>query len=161
MSEIIKVGMADLKVAKAPDGLTTLGLGSCIGIAIRDPQTKIGGLAHIMLPDSTAIRNSSCIPKFADTGIEELVKQMVAAGANKSRMEAKIAGGAQMFAFQNNSELLSVGARNAESSKAVLKKLGIKLVAEDTGKNYGRTVIFYPETGEYVIKAVGKAQTSI
>ena len=71
MSEIIKVGMADLKTCISPIGITTLGLGSCVGIAIRDPQTKIGGLAHIMLPDSTAIRNSQLnIAKFADTGIE-------------------------------------------------------------------------------------------
>ena len=56
MSEIIKVGMADLKTCVSPDGVTTLGLGSCVGIAIRDPVTKIGGLAHIMLPDSTTIR---------------------------------------------------------------------------------------------------------
>ena len=68
MSEIIKVGMADLKTCVSPDGVTTLGLGSCVGIAIRDPVTKIGGLAHIMLPDSTTIRNSSQnIAKFADT----------------------------------------------------------------------------------------------
>ena len=77
MSEIIKVGMADLKTCVSPDGVTTLGLGSCVGIAIRDPVTKIGGLAHIMLPDSTTIRNSNQnIAKFADTGIDELVRQM-------------------------------------------------------------------------------------
>ena len=60
MAEIIRVGMADLKVCKSPDGLTTLGLGSCVGVAIRDPKTKIGGLVHVMLPDSTAIKNNSC-----------------------------------------------------------------------------------------------------
>ena len=67
MSEMIKVGMADLKLCKSPDAITTLGLGSCVGIAIRDPITKIGGLAHIMLPDSTKISNNQCIAKFADT----------------------------------------------------------------------------------------------
>ena len=61
MGQMIKVGMADLKVCKAPDALTTIGLGSCIGIALYDPSTKISGLAHIMLPDSTAIRNNSNI----------------------------------------------------------------------------------------------------
>ena len=99
MSEIIKVGMADLNVCISPDGITTLGLGSCVGIALRDPVTGIGGLAHIMLPDSTQIKDNSNIPKFADTGIEELVKRIVAAGGNRSRLVAKIAGGAQMFAF--------------------------------------------------------------
>ena len=120
MSEIVKVGMADLKVVKSPDGVTTLGLGSCVGIAIRDPITKIGGLAHIMLPDSTAIRNNANIPKFADTGIEELVKQVVALGANRSRLVAKIAGGAQMFSFSSKSDMIRVGDRNVAASKKSL-----------------------------------------
>ncbi|MCR4691079.1 MAG: chemotaxis protein CheD [Lachnospiraceae bacterium] len=156
MSEIIKVGMADLKVCKAPDGLTTLGLGSCIGIAIRDPAKGIGGLAHIMLPDSTAIKDNSNIPKFADTGIEELVKQMVAAGAMRSRLEAKIAGGAQMFAFSSKAGGAQVGARNAEAVKKKLKEMRIPILAEDTGKNFGRTVVYYPANGNFLIRAVGR-----
>ncbi len=118
MSEIIKVGMADLKICKSPDGVTTLGLGSCVGVAIRDPITKIGGLAHVMLPDSSVIRNNSNIYKFADTGITELVRLMEEAGAKRSRMVAKIAGGAQMFAFQNNNDMVRVGERNVAASKA-------------------------------------------
>ncbi|MCI9429214.1 MAG: chemotaxis protein CheD [Lachnospiraceae bacterium] len=161
MSEIIKVGMADLKVCKSPDGVTTLGLGSCVGIAIRDPSTKIGGLAHIMLPDSTSIRNNSNIPKFADTGIDELVKQLIKAGASRSRLVAKIAGGAQMFAFQNKSDLVRVGERNVEAVRRKLQQLRIPILASDTGKNYGRTVIFYPETGDFVIKSVGKKDSVI
>lgn len=161
MSQMIKVGMADLKICKAPDAVTTLGLGSCVGVAIRDPATKIGGLAHVMLPDSTAIQNNTNIPKFADTGTKELVRQLVAAGANKTRLVAKIAGGAQMFAFQQKNDLMAVGERNATSVKKTLKELGIKLLAEDTGENYGRTVEFYPETGDFVIKAVGKPPKTI
>lgn len=162
MSTIIKVGMADLKTCKSPDGLTTLGLGSCIGIAIRDPMTKIGGLAHIMLPDSTAIRDAGQnIAKFADTGIEELVRQMEKLGASRSRMTAKVAGGATMFAFQGKSNMVQVGARNAEASVKKLKELGIPILAQDTGENYGRTVIFYPESGDYVIQAVGKPERTI
>lgn len=161
MSEIIKVGMADLKICKSPDALTTLGLGSCVGIAVRDPVTKIGGLAHIMLPDSTRIRNNSNIPKFADTGIVELIKQLVNAGASRSRLVSKIAGGAQMFAFQNKTDLVRVGENNIQASKAVLKELKIPILAEDTGLNYGRTVIFYPETGDFVIKSVGKQEKVI
>ena len=162
MSEIIKVGMADLKVCVSPDGLTTLGLGSCVGIALRDPMTKIGGLAHVMLPDSAAIRGGEGnIAKFANTGIAELVRQMEAKGAQKSRLTAKIAGGAMMFAFQNKSDLSRVGDRNVEAAKKKLGELGIPILAEDTGANYGRTVIFYPETGDYVIKAVGKPEKII
>lgn len=156
MGETIKVGMADLSICISPDAITTLGLGSCVGIAIRDPMTKIGGLAHIMLPDSTQIRNNSNIPKFADTGINELVKRMVEKGAKQSRMVAKIAGGAQMFAFQNKSEMVRIGDRNVEATKKKLAELKIPILAEDTGDSYGRTVIFYPESGDFVIKAVGK-----
>lgn len=161
MSQMIKVGMADLKICKAPDAVTTLGLGSCVGVAIRDPQTKIGGLAHVMLPDSTLIQNNSNIPKFADTGTKELVRQLIAAGANKSRLVAKIAGGAQMFQFQSSNDLTSVGERNVQSVKKVLGELKIPILAQDTGLNYGRTVEFFPETGDYVIKAVGKPQKTI
>lgn len=161
MGEIIKVGMADLKVVKSPDGVTTLGLGSCVGIAVRDPVTKIGGLAHIMLPDSTAIRNNANIPKFADTGIEELVKQIVALGANRSRLVAKIAGGAQMFSFSSKSDMIRVGERNVAACKKKLAEMKIPILAEDTGDSYGRTVIFYPETGDFVIRAVGKNETVI
>lgn len=162
MSVIIKVGMADLKTCVSPDGVTTLGLGSCVGIAIRDTVTKIGGLAHIMLPDSTAIRNSQQnIAKFADTGIVELVRQMEALGAKRTNMTAKIAGGATMFNFQGQGDIVQVGNRNVAASKAALEKLKIPILAEDTGKNYGRTVTFYPETGEFHIKAVGRNTTVI
>ena len=157
----IKVGMADLKVCVSPDSVITLGLGSCVGIALRDPVTKIGGLAHIMLPDSTTIRNNSNIPKFADTGIEELVKQVTKKGANRNRLVAKIAGGAQMFAFGSNSEAVRVGERNVQAVKKKLGELKIPILAEDTGKNFGRTVIFYPETGDFVIRAVGKSEYKI
>ena len=157
----IKVGMADLNICKAPDMITTLGLGSCIGIAVYDPVLKIGGLAHIMLPDSTQMRNNSNIAKFADTGIEELVKRVVMAGANKRRLVAKIAGGAKMFQVSGLSTVGNVGERNAQASRAKLKQLGIPLLAEDTGLNYGRTVELYPETGEFRIKAVGKTIRSI
>lgn len=161
MGKVIKVGMADLNVCVSPDSITTLGLGSCVGIAVRDPVTKIGGLAHVMLPDSTSIRNNTNIPKFADTGIEELVKQIVAKGANRSRLVAKIAGGAQMFAFQSTNDMVRVGERNVEATKKKLAQLKIPVLAQDTGQNYGRTVIFYPETGDFIIRAVGKPEKVI
>ncbi len=158
MAEMIKVGMADLKVCPPPNSITTLGLGSCVGIALYDPVTKIAGLAHVMLPDSTQIRNNENKAKFADTGIVELVNKMVISGANKRRLVAKIAGGAQMFAFSSSSksDMVRVGERNVEATKKVLKSLNIRILAEDTGLNYGRTVEFYSETGDFVIKSVGK-----
>ena len=161
MSEVIKVGMADLAVCSGDDAVTTLGLGSCIGIAIRDPGTGIGGLVHIMLPSSTEIRNNSNRPKFADTGIEDLVDAIIKKGGNRSRLEAKIAGGAQMFASSSKSDTIRVGERNAKASKEKLSEMHIPLLAEDTGKTYGRTVIFYPKTGDYVIRSIGQPKKVI
>ena len=161
MGEVIKVGMADLNICVPPDKITTLGLGSCVGIAIRDPQTGIGGLAHIMLPDSQAIRNNSNVPKFADTGIEDLVKKIVAKGGNRSRLVSKIAGGAQMFNMQTSNDMVRIGERNVEASKKKLKEMRIPILAEDCGLNYGRTVIFDPATGDFVIRAVGKPEKTI
>lgn len=161
MGETIKVGMADVKVCVSPDSLITLGLGSCVGIAIRDPDTRIGGLAHVMLPDSTAIRDSSNKFKFADTGIDALVEMLVAKGASRRKLVAKLAGGAQMFAFKSNGDLGRVGERNVEACRDKLSSLDIPILAEDVGLNYGRTVVFYPETGAYEIRAVGKGTIMI
>jgi chemotaxis protein CheD len=153
----IVVGMADLKAAKAPSVLTTLGLGSCVGIALYDPMAKVAGLAHIMLPDSKAIANNSNHAKFADTALVKLLAQMERLGARRINMRAKIAGGAQMFAFNATSENLRVGDRNVEATKKVLKEAGIRLVAEETGANFGRTVELYADDGTFLIKAIGQA----
>lgn len=161
MGNVIKVGMADLNIAKSPDSLTTLGLGSCIGLTLYDPVTKIGGLVHYMLPDSTKLKNNSNIAKFGDTGIRELYKKMIEKGASPTRMVAKIAGGAKMFEVSGLSSVGNVGERNAEEAKIILKELKVRLVAEDTGLNYGRTVVLNCENGEYLIKAVGKPQKVI
>lgn len=156
MGNVIKVGMADFNICRAPDSITTLGLGSCVGVALLDSKTKIAGLAHIMLPDSTAVKNNENVAKFADTGIDACIQMMVRAGANQRALTAKIAGGAQMFAFGTNNDMLRVGDRNVSAVKSKLKQLGIRILAEDTGANYGRTIEFYPETGGLLIKAVGK-----
>ena len=156
MENMIKVGMADLNTAVSPNALTTLGLGSCVGIVLFDPTKKIGGMAHVMLPDSTKIRNNENKAKFADTGIDLLLSKMLSLGASKERLIAKLAGGAQMFALKSELEFMNVGKRNVEASKQRLKELKIPIIAEDTGLNYGRTIEFYTQTGELIIKAVGK-----
>ncbi len=156
MGSVIKVGMADLKTAKSPDILTTLGLGSCIGLTLYDPVAKIGGLVHYMLPDSTQLRNNANIAKFGDTGIRELLRQMLAEGAQQNRLVAKIAGGACMFQVSGLSAVGNVGERNAQAAKAILAESKIPLIAQDTGLNYGRTVELDCSNGDYIIKAVGK-----
>ncbi|MDR1702615.1 MAG: chemotaxis protein CheD [Sporomusaceae bacterium] len=162
MSELIKVGMADYKVGKSPASLISYGLGSCVGIALYDATTKIGGLAHIMLPDSSQAKPADNNAKFANTALPAMLDAMVKLGAGKSRITAKIAGGAQMFSFSNSTtDIMRVGERNAEAVKAVLKKLQIKLLAEDTGKNYGRTVELKLDSGIFRIKTIDKGEKDL
>lgn len=161
MPELVKVGMADYKVGRAPDTLISYGLGSCIGISLYDPQTKIGGLLHIMLPDSNQSRANENRAKFADTGIPDMLEELIRMGAAKSRLVAKLAGGSQMFAFANASDIMRVGLRNASASKEILKKLSIPIVGEDTGGNYGRTVQIDLSTGVYKVKTIDKGDKEI
>ncbi len=155
MCKFIKVGMADLQSAQHPCVITTLGLGSCVGIALYDPSSKVAGLAHIMLPSSQQARNNTNIAKFADTAIVKLIDDMVAKGAARTKLTAKLAGGAQMFSFNDSSELLKIGARNVAASKEVLSSLRIPIIAEDTGGNYGRTIEIHSEDGKLLIKTIG------
>lgn len=154
-SRVIKVGMADLSIAKEPDILTTLGLGSCVGIALYDPSTKIGGLAHIMLPDSTQIKNNENKAKFADTAIEVLVQQMVKEGVRRNKLVAKIAGGAHMFEFKNMDDMMRIGTRNVTAVIQILKEAHIPIIAQDTGENYGRTIELHTLTGVLRVKTIG------
>ena len=157
----IKVGMADLNVCESPDSIITLGLGSCVGAVLYDPVVKKCGMVHVMLPDSTTIINNQNVAKFADTGIDECLRRVLAIGARRERLIAKIAGGAQMFSMNTSNPMLRVGDRNVQAVKKKLEELKIPIVAEDTGENYGRTVVFYPETGEYLIRAIGKEPKKI
>ncbi len=155
MNNLIKVGMADLQSARHPCLITTLGLGSCVGIALYEPVKKVVGLAHIMLPSSKHARNNINIAKFADTAIFKLVDDMAALGAAKSKIVAKLAGGAQMFSFNDTSEIMRIGMRNVIASKVVLGQLKIPILAEDTGGNYGRTIVLNSENGMLTIKTIG------
>ena len=161
MADLIRVGMADYKVGSAPSTIISYGLGSCIGISLYDPQTKVGGLLHIMLPDSTQARPTDNPAKFADTGLPLMLKDVLALGAVKTRLVAKIAGGAQMFAFQNATDIMRVGSRNAEAAKKILKDQGIKIIAEDTGGTYGRTVSIDLNDGVYKVKTIDKGEKTI
>ena len=157
---VIVVGMADLKVAKSPDVLTTLGLGSCVGITLYDSVSKIGGLAHVMLPTYKGFEGQT-IAKFADSAIIELINQMGRAGANRKSLIAKLAGGAHMFGNTPSSDMMKIGERNAAASSAVLRQLGIRVQSTDTGGTHGRTIELYIDTGVLKIKTVGAGETFI
>ncbi|NGQ94031.1 chemotaxis protein CheD [Brevibacillus sp. SYP-B805] len=155
--EIIKIGMADLGIAKSPDRLRTTGLGSCVGVVLYDATKKIAGMAHVMLPDSSLAKGSDYnIAKYADTAIPELIKEMVHAGAAVRHLVAKMAGGAQMFSFLSGHDTMRIGPRNVEACKAALQQAGIPIVAEDTGGNCGRTIEMDAETGLLQIRTVNQ-----
>lgn len=155
MMKIVKVGMADLAVLKSVGILTTLGLGSCVGIVLYDNTNKVGGLAHIMLPSSKEIKNNSNKAKFADTAIELLLDEMIQLGANSRKIVAKLAGGSQMFAFNAKNDILKIGERNVKASKKILGKFNIPVIAEDTGGNYGRTIELNIGDGSLLVRTIG------
>ena len=161
MGNVIQVGMADYKVATAPDSLITLGLGSCIGVVVFDKAKKIAGMAHIMLPSSQEIKNNSNKMKFADTCIDMMMEELMKKNVTKSALKAKIAGGAQMFSVSLKSDNLNIGKRNAEAVKAKLKSLNIPIIAEDIHGNSGRTITFDIETTNLNIKSIGKGDSVI
>jgi chemotaxis protein CheD len=156
------VDIAKMKVARSPDRLYSLGLGSCVGVAIYDSFARIGGLIHILLPSSAGFESGAhSRTKFADSGISELVSEMISHGASKFRLKAKMAGGAAMFAVQGTFPGGSIGDRNIESCRQTLNNLGIQLVAQDVGGNKGRTIYFDIETSRLTIKKIDEREKVI
>lgn len=158
MSDLLVVGISDYKYARNPNVFVTYALGSCVGICLYDKQLKIGGLSHIMLPESSMFSKTDINRmKFADTAIADLVQELVKLGADRRRLTAKIAGGAQMFEVQQGSLVGTIGDRNVVSVKNTLQSLKIPIVAEDTGSNYGRTVYFDLDTGIMKVQSLSRS----
>lgn len=155
--EEIRVGIAEYRAAPAPWRITTIGLGSCVGVALYDYMKKIGGLAHIMLPYSSQFSNISKPEKFADLAIPMLLEEMESMGANRRNITAKICGGASMFNFPDKNLIMDIGSRNVKAVKEILSKLSIPLRGEDTGGNRGRTITLDAGNGKIYIKRAGRA----
>jgi chemotaxis protein CheD len=151
----IKVGIADLKVGVKPERLITFSLGSCVGVSLYDPLTGVGGLLHFMLPDSSQFNNVNNPAKFGDLGIIQLFNEVKRKGARVSSLQAKLAGGAQMFIGSNEKLMLDIGKRNASMARQVLNKLRIRIAAEELGGNRGRTMILDTVNGNVYIRMAG------
>lgn len=149
----ISVGIGQLAVTKDPkDLLIAYGLGSCIGISCYDPQTKISGLAHVLLPSSEGKTANPAEPaRFADTGTDLLIARLVEAGAIVRRLVVKVAGGAAVLG-PANAEKFKIGERNAEAIKERLKRHGITVAAMDLGGTKGRTMEVHPATGKTFVR---------
>lgn len=156
MTELVTVGMGELKVAKSPAVLAVYGIGSCVAVAMYDKLLKIGGIAHVMLPEKLeAKQDCKCPGKYAESGIKYLLGLLEKKGSNKKNISVKIVGGSEMFSPSEDFEK-SVGYDNICSVKSVLQKLQIKLSAEDIGGNKGRSIEFDLQTGTIKVSFLGE-----
>ncbi len=155
---LINIGIADYGISVSPDILRTI-LGSCVGVCLYDSEKSLGGMCHIMLP--TYQEGSSSYKKYADSAIPMMLDEMEKRGVKRSRITAKIVGGARMFNVADNSIMGDIGNNNIRKVREVLKKFNISIISEDTGGNHGRTIDFYLETGEVKIKQMNSNEKII
>ena len=154
---MIRVGIAEYKTGTYPHILSVVGLGSCVGICLYDTIAKVGGMAHILLPDSKNISNDGKRPgKFADTAVNALLHKMIEEGSSIKNIRAKLVGGASMFSVSSSDTdgMFAMGPKNVEAVKSILASRGIKIDAEDTGGSQGRTIEFHTGTGKVLIKTM-------
>lgn len=157
MNDKLVVGIADMKMARQNGMLITYALGSCIGICLYDPLIQLAALVHIMLPLNMETGRKSPL-KYADTGIRETLRQMEGKGAARTRIVAKIAGGARMFEVAGGGNLGNIGQRNIESTHMVLRREGIRLLREDVGGSVARTLLFDAASGQACVRSYGKPE---
>ena len=156
----IRVGISDFAVTSDDADLVTSGLGSCIAIAVFDPQNGVAGLAHAMLPHpGTASTEANASPsKFASTATEALLQRMRSAGASPDSARAKLAGGSRMFEFTTNE---AIGRRNVEAAQTALADHGVPVVASDVGGDYGRSVRLRGSGGEFLVKSAAAGDRTL
>jgi chemotaxis protein CheD len=150
---VIAVNLGEVYVSKDPDVvLSCVGLGSCIAVCAYDALTKVGGMAHVVLPHSKD--DSSLSPKFADVAVPILLSKMREHGAYRGRITVKIVGGAKMGTLDNHIAN-AIGEKNSKSVKEQLARENIKVEAEDIGGGKGRSVRLYLSSGKVIVKTIG------
>jgi Chemotaxis protein; stimulates methylation of MCP proteins len=153
---VIQVGLSEIRFAESPETLRSLGLGSCIGLVLYSDHACCAGMAHVMLPDSSLSCSGTFLPgKYADTAVPALIRLMtVFHGLRPGELRAKMAGGAEMFRFSHKLNSLSIGKRNAEAVSNQLRKYQIPIIAQETGRDCGRTIEFHPENGMLMVRTI-------
>lgn len=134
-----------IRVSNGSANILTKSLGSCVAISIYDEIQKIGGMIHYILPENPGGKKKE---KYADTGIRFLLEEVLKSNAKVENLGAKMVGGAIMFEEFMGDVENSIGKRNVIKGKEVLNDLGIKLLSEDTGGDYGRSVKFQLSDGK-------------
>ena len=151
----IRVRVADYAVGQGQTVLSTIGLGSCVAIALYDAQTRVGGLAHILLPNESLSRDATNRAKFPTTAVPLLVDAMRRLGASGA-LTAKIVGGASMFGALLPAGGINMGERNVVSTRQTLEAHGIPTVRADTGGDHGRSVYFHLSDGRVLVRSLKK-----
>lgn len=157
----VRVKVADYAVRRGPILLTTIGLGSCVAIALYDRETQVGALAHILLPNPSMSRETGNPAKFPATIVPLMLEEMRALGSPDARVSAKIVGGASMFGQLVNGTGINVGERNVVATREALALAGIPIIAEDTGLDYGRSVYFHLVDGRLNVRSLKKGDRVI
>jgi chemotaxis protein CheD len=158
----VRVKVADYAVRRGQHVIATIGLGSCVAIALYDRDSQVGGLAHILLPSPSMSRETSNPAKFPETIIPLMLEEMRTLGTTSTaRVCAKIAGGASMFGQLVSGTGINVGERNVAATREVLAALGIPLIAEDTGLDYGRSVYLHLADGRLEVRSLKKGDRVI
>ncbi|MDD5079273.1 MAG: chemotaxis protein CheD [Candidatus Omnitrophica bacterium] len=158
---IIEVQMADMQFGQAPAILITRGLGSCLGITFYDPAQKIGAMAHAMLPDINIAKIKSNLNRFVNSAIAAMLAEFEKRGCPKGRIVAKLFGGAHMFSFISSDSVLNVGQKNIDTALVVLKEHNIKIVGQEVGGTFGRTIELNLETGVVLVKTVSWGEKEV
>ena len=149
----LRVKVADFAIGATNGVIATLGLGSCVAIMLYDATSKVGGLAHVLLPSEGLSRDASNRAKFPNTAVPLLLEEMKKHGA-WGKPTAKIVGGASMFASLIPAGGINMGERNVEATKRALRAHDISLIASDTGGDYGRSVYFHLTDGRVVVRSL-------
>ena len=152
--------VADWAVAEGTGTIATIGLGSCVAIMLHDPVARVGGLAHILLPDQSLSRDQSNKAKFPGTAVPLLLAEMRKRGA-RGPISAKIVGGASMFSQLLPAGGVNMGERNVIATRRALQAANIEIVGDDTGGDYGRSVYLHVATGRVTIRSLKKGERAL
>jgi chemotaxis protein CheD len=157
----IRVKVADYAVGAGEQTLATIGLGSCVAIVLYDGVSRVGGLAHVLLPHESMARDRSNPAKFPASAVALLLGEMKKLGADARRVRAKLVGGASMFANLLPAGGINIGERNVTAARDALAAAGVPVVAEDVGSDHGRSVFFHLADGRVEIRSLKKGNRVI
>lgn len=164
MKDPISLGLGEQAISRNPeDILVAYGLGSCLGISMIDPLTRVSGLLHAVLPSAVNgfDRPDTTSHKYVDSGIEDLLAAVVKEGANKKRLIVRLTGGANMLISPGLASSFNIGTRNIEKARITLQRLNMTIASEEVGGHTGRTVRVYVADSRVTVRVIGEKEREI